>query len=169
MQLRHHPAPGFGELMPGFHVVPQNPIRDAGTVLVPSVQAAAGNQIVRVPHMGELLPGTFRVPSNPILKNLTGGMSGLGCGPACGLGQVQQAAASGNLMGSLGGTIGSVGTWLQQSMLFGIPNWALVAAGIGAVMFMAPGGSEYRGKRAALRSQYRGYRRAARYTGEQLG
>lgn len=156
-------------MMPGFFVVPQNPIRDAGTVLVPSVQAAVGNAIVRVPHMGELLPGKFTVPGNPIIKNLTGGMSGLGCGPACGLGQVQTAAATGNLMGSLGGTLGSVSTWLQSSMLLGIPNWVLLAAGIGAVVFMAPGGSEYRSKRAALRSQYRGYRRAARYTGETLG
>lgn len=70
--LNFHPAPGFGDLLPGFFVVPQNPIRGASTPMVPSVQAAAGGQVVRVPHVGDLLPGQFPVPQNPIRAAMGG-------------------------------------------------------------------------------------------------
>jgi hypothetical protein len=76
MHLNAHLAPGLGELLPGWFVLPQNPI-------------AAARQ-GRVPHIGELLPASFTVPENPIIRALTVGHHG-GCG-ACscggGLGQL---------------------------------------------------------------------------------
>lgn len=81
--LNFHPAPGLGDLVPGWHVVPQNPLRPDSTILVPSVQAASGNRITKKPTIGELLPGRFTVPDNPVKKGLHMGMGGLGCGCGC--------------------------------------------------------------------------------------
>lgn len=84
--LNFHPAVGFGELMPGSFVVPQNPVR------------AGMSGIAYIPHIGELMPAAFVVPENPLRRALmasspdkavpsasgTGagipGMSGVGCG-----------------------------------------------------------------------------------------
>ena len=45
--LNYHPAPGLGDLLPGFFVVPQNPITDTqGTTYVPRI--------------GDILPGSLR-------------------------------------------------------------------------------------------------------------
>ncbi len=55
MQLPAHPAPGLGDLLPGFYVVPQNPLR--------WVEQGVGY----VPHFGELMPAKFTVPENPLI------------------------------------------------------------------------------------------------------
>ena len=83
--LNFHPAPGLGDLLPGWHSVPQNPLRPDSTPLVPTVRAATGNAITVKPKMGDLLPGKFTVPQNPIRKNLMSsmGMAGMGCGCGC--------------------------------------------------------------------------------------
>jgi len=161
MVIPVHPAPGLGDLLPGWFVVPQNPIRDAGTPVKANVTAKAGGAVVKVPSMGELMPGMFTVPQNPLRQALasppgTGvpGTKGLGCGTCHGMGD-----ASG-LMGSLA----SAGTSLQttltaQHTLLGVtlPTWAWAAIAIGGYMLVAPGGAEYR----AVRSRSRGYRRLA--------
>lgn len=72
--LNFHPAIGFGDLMPGWHVVPQNPIRDAGTPLVPSLQATQPNRVMRRGRLAELMPGGFVVPQNPLRTALSGGL-----------------------------------------------------------------------------------------------
>lgn len=157
MQTNFHPSPGLGDLLPGWFVVPQNPIRPDSTVMVPSVQATMPGQIGRRPHMGEFLPATFSVPQNPIVKNLASGMGGLACGcgtPSCG---------APNSYGMSGFDVSSVTDWAKEnSPIGGIPNWALYggAAALAWLVFM-PGGSEYRGEKRALASRYRGYRRAA--------
>lgn len=155
--LNFHPAPGLGDLLPGMFVVPSNPIRDAGTALVPSVQATAPNQVLRVKGIGELLQAAFTVPQNPIIRTLASGgpcngMAGLGCGCGCG-------------MSGLGDTAGT-GSWTdfftESTIISGIPNGLIYGGGLAlAYMLLAPGGSEYRKKSRALRSQYRGYKRAA--------
>jgi hypothetical protein len=170
MHLPYHPAPGFGELLPGSFVVPQNPIRDAGTALVPSVQAKALGRIVRVPHIAELLPGQFDVPQNPLRDALlsssvvktqsTKGMGCIGCGAGMdGLGS----------MGDLSSTMSSFTGWLTTPLFtvagIGVPPWMLGVAGVGAYMLLAPGGKEYRQQSRALRSQHRGYRRLGRAIG----
>ena len=144
---RHH-APGFGDLLPGFHVVPQNPIRDAGTALVPSLQAASPGKVLYRPHIGDLLPGSFSVPQNPIIRTLASGgpcstgMAGMGCGGGCG-------------MAGLGDTVtgdSGIGSFLSQSSIIsGIPDGVLYAGGILALyLLIAPGGKEYRQKRRSL-------------------
>lgn len=152
-----HPAPGLGDLLPGFFVVPQNPIQGVPTPVVASINAKAGGAPVKIPTMGELLPGFFVVPENPLRNAL--GMSGLGCG-SCGLGQTTP-----NLMGSLANVGTSMTNWLQESVFAGIPNWLLLGGAV-AVYFMAtPGGKEYRAQREeyrAQRSAARGYRRLAK-------
>jgi hypothetical protein len=80
--LAHHPSPGLGDLLPGWHNVPGDP------GMLPGTPGQAG-QITRVPSMGELLPGSFVVPQNPLINTLKNGvmgscngdgMSGCGCG-----------------------------------------------------------------------------------------
>lgn len=87
-----HPAPGFGELMPGDFVVPQNPI------------TMTQNGIGRIARMGELMPGQFSVPQNPIVRNFQTGMQGMGTlGCAGGMG-----CDKGGFTGSLAGGMGEV-------------------------------------------------------------
>jgi hypothetical protein len=157
--INFHPAPGLGDLLPGMFVVPQNPIMDAGTPLVPSVQATAPNQVMRVKHIGELLPGMFVVPQNPIIRTLatggqTSGMAGLGCGGGCGCGMGDATAAP--------ATSDWTSFFTQSTIIPGIPDGLIYGGGLLAVyMLMSPGGKEYRQKSRALKAQYRGYKRAA--------
>jgi hypothetical protein len=81
--LNFHPAPGLGDLIPGWHTVPQNPLRPDSTPLVPTVSAAVGNRITRKPTIGDILPATFTVPQNPLIHNVPGSLAGLGCGCGC--------------------------------------------------------------------------------------
>jgi hypothetical protein len=71
-----HPAPGLGDLLPGEFVVPQNPIRDAGTALVPSAVGLNGGKPYRVAKLGDLMPGKFTVPQNPLITTLMNGYGG---------------------------------------------------------------------------------------------
>ncbi len=163
MQTNFHPSPGLGDLLPGWFVVPQNPVRPDSTVLVPSVQASMPGQIARKSHMGEFLPATFSVPQNPILRNLATGMGGLACG--CGTPTCNGAPNYYGMSGfdPLAGDFSSVTDWAKaNSPIGGIPNWALWggAAAVAWIVFM-PGGKEYRSEKRALASRYRGYRRAA--------
>jgi|SRR5271166_3462625 len=165
-QIGFHPAPGLGDLAPGFFVVPQNPLRSDSTVLVPSVQASAGGRMVRKPHVGDLVAASFVVPQNPVRNNLATGMQGLGCGcgtPDCGVPGYNPYGIQG--MGQLDLTsLSSITTWLQEpsAISASVPNWLLWGGGAAAAYFLLmPGGKEYREKSKALRSQYRGYRRAA--------
>jgi hypothetical protein len=160
-----HPAVGFGDLLPGSFAVPANPIRDAGTALVPTNFAVTGNRPYRVPGIGELLSAKFTVPQNPLRNTLVNGwsgtapkLSGCGCsGGGCGCG--------GHGMGDLS----DFTAWLQTASVGGVPNWLIYGgAAVAAWMIFMPGGSEYRTKSRALRSQYRGYRRASRSAGSTL-
>jgi hypothetical protein len=151
--LSFHPAPGLGDLLAGYFVVPQNPIRDAGTPLVPSVQATHPNKVMRVKHIGELLRASFTVPQNPLIRTLadggqTSGMAGLGCS---GLGCL-------GATGVFGGETTDTGSFLTSDSLgVGFPNWGIIAAsGLVAWMLFMPGGSEYRRKKRELASQYTG-------------
>lgn len=156
--LSFHPAPGLGDLMPGSFVVPQNPIQNDGTPLVPSVQAQNGGRISYRPKIGDLLPGAFPVPQNPIIRNLAGGMGGLGCGAGCGGGYDGAGFHSSGLQGI---DMNGITDWLQAPQIAGVSGWMLVAGAVAAYMLFAPGGGEYRSQRKALDAQYRGYRRAA--------
>lgn len=140
MRVNYHPAPGLGDLLPGYFVVPQNPVRDAEGPLVPSVQALAAGAVLKKPHMGEFLPATFAVPQNPIRKSLAtnmNGLNGMGCG--CGGGQSCGCASNFYGMSGLGANVpfssafssmANFEAWAQQpspvsTASLNIPNWAL--------------------------------------------
>jgi len=164
-----HPAPGFGELLPGSFVVPSNPI-------VPRSY---------IPRIGELLPASFPVPQNPLIAAMMSppgyGMPnsrgiGCGCSPGCGSGMCGLSGL-GSDCGCIGGMCGCGMSGLGQ---FDPMTLALVAGGLVLLyMFMAPGGSAYRQKKAELTSEYgqklaalrgreRGYKRVARGAGRGL-
>lgn len=150
MMLNHHPAPGLGDLLPGFYVVPQNPIKDATTY---------------VPRIGEILPGSYAVPQNPIKDymsgrlnligrepgvpgKINGKLSGCGCGGTCGgCGGLGDITAD---MTKISSDI-SAGNYTQvlSDTVFGIPVWAM-AAGFVALMFVGGEKHSYagRGRRA---------------------
>ena len=85
--LSIHPAPGFGDLLPGWYAVPQNPV-DAGM-----------SGISYTPGIGDILPGVYAVPQNPLKdyisgqvrligqqSNATGQLNGAPVGGGCGCG-----------------------------------------------------------------------------------
>lgn len=138
--INYHPAPGLGDLLPGFFVVPQNPITDA-------------NGVTYVPRIGEILPGSYAVPQNPIKDYMSGRLnligrepgvpgkvngklSGCGCGGTCGgcggLGDISTDMAK----ISADFSAGNYGQILQDPV-FGIPLWA-IAGGL-ALLFFAGG------------------------------
>lgn len=177
-----HPAPGLGDLMTGFFVVPQNPIRDAelSTPIVASKTAKASGAVVKIPSLGDLLPGMFVVPQNPLRNALatpagagvpgtkpnTGSgmpaLAGLGCS-SCGNGLMGLGQTESSLMTSLSSATTGITSWLQQPSFISasIPNWGMVAGLAAAYFLFMPGGSAYRQQSASLRSQHRGYRRLA--------
>lgn len=75
--LNFHPAPGLGDLLSGEFVVPQNPIRDAGTPLVPSNVGLTKGRPYKLAKLGELMPGKFAVPQNPLITTLVNGYGGV--------------------------------------------------------------------------------------------
>lgn len=154
-----HPAPGFGELLPGNFVVPHNPITPASYV----------------PRIGELLPGRFVLPENPVARELSGysslrpngprnvTMSGLagGCGCIAGMCGESCEGLGGMGMGQLG--LDAVMPFLPWILGGGLVLW----------MLSRPGGKGYREDReraetqyrstvAGIKSKHRGYRRVAR-------
>lgn len=146
-QINFHPAPGLGDLMNAWFVVPQNPLRGDPTVLVPSVQATAPGKILRKPRLGDFVAGSFVVPQNPLRKQL--GMGGCGC-----------AGCGGGSTGLQGLDLSSITDWAQEkSIMTSLPNWVVLGGGaVAAYLLFMPGGSEYR----AARSESRGYKRLAR-------
>ena len=138
--LSFHPAPGVGDLLPGWFVVPQNPIKP----------------VTMQQNMGDFLPAQFAVPQNPInnnaiLKTLAVGVNTAAMGCA----SCQYRAANLNGMGGLG--LGDLGYFTSfDPTTWGMAEWATI--GIGAfILFGAfrPSGSEYQKAVAAAKAQYR--------------
>lgn len=152
MNISHHPAPGLGDLLPGFFVVPQNPVTDA---------------VRYVPNLGDIMPGAFVVPQNPVVDRAAGhvvpiGTSGVsgGCGCGCsggggcgvsklnhqpiGMGDV--AADWSKFQTDISG--GGFMTALQDTFM-GMPVWGVLAIGA-AFMFMGGSESHYRRGRRAV-------------------
>jgi hypothetical protein len=156
MWLNQHPAPGLGDLLPGFFVVPQNPM--ASTTYVPRI--------------GDILPGSFPVPQNPIKDYMSGrlnliarepgvqgkingkpaGVSGCsggscGCGGSCGGGLSGVGEDFAVIQADI--TAGDYGKVLTDTIL-GIP---LCGFGVGLALLMFAGGEQHsyvgRGRRAA--------------------
>lgn len=140
MQLSIHPAPGVGELMPGWFVVPQNPLRQASQFVNGRAVVALADEQTRAgytPRIGELVAASFTVPQNPLVSHL----SGCGCGGSCGC----ASCASG--MGFLG----------LPDTVSGIPtNYLLLGAGAALLLLTLGGrGSAYRSSLKSAREKYR--------------
>lgn len=139
-----HPAPGFGELLPGEFVVPQNPI------------TMAERGVSRVPHLAEFMPGTFSVPQNPIRNELAGmsslrpGVKGLGCGGSgsCGCG--------GKESGSCGCSGGMSGLGDVSDFMAGLSTPVLIGGAVLLyLMFFGPGAKKRSSELAQAKSEYR--------------
>lgn len=144
MQMPFHPAPGLGDLAPGWFALPQNPLTMTdSTVLVPTMSATAPGRWVKTPHLADLVQAAFVVPENPIVETLSSGRGlGCGCGGGCngsqnfygvnglrGLGQVLGTDPVSTWLATNGG---SPGQWLaDETTLLGftMPMWGWVAAG----------------------------------------
>jgi len=83
-RLGIHPAPGMGEILPGWFAVPQNPV-DVGM-----------SGVSYTPGIGEILPGSFVVPQNPLKAFTTGNVKLIGQtgGSGGGSGQLNGVAVS---------------------------------------------------------------------------
>jgi hypothetical protein len=76
-------------------------------------------------------------------------------------------------MGDLSDSVSNFTTWLDSTSIDGSnPNYYYAFGGAAVtvlgMMLLSPGGAEYKKKRAALRSQYRGYRRVSKAAGSTL-
>lgn len=159
MQMPFHPAPGLGDLAPGWFALPQNPLNmQDSTVLVPTMSATAPGRWVKTPMLGDLVAGSFAVPQNPVRNNLVASMTGLrglacGCqsGFGCdggrdfyslngglrGLGQVLGTDAVSVWLATNGGTTGQ---WLADETTlagFTIPMWGWLAGGAAAAFVVS--------------------------------
>jgi hypothetical protein len=156
--INFHPAPGFGELMPGAFVVPQNPFRPASYV----------------PSIGELLPGTFTVPENPIIRELSG-QSSLRPGSN---GSTRTISMEGiGSCGCISGMCGCDDGMGDLGFIDPITGGAAVLGGLLILWLLSlPGGKDYRYDRikaradyekrlSEIRSSHRAYRRGARAVG----
>ena len=176
-QINFHPAPGLGELMPGWFVVPQNPIAPDRTELMPTPQARSGGRPVYVPHVGELMPAKFTVPQNPLVRELRGlgvlggcgscGMAGCaGCGSASGEAKCGAGCGCASAIGFSGlGSFGDSLSGLADTLTTGYMPY-LIGGGL-LLLFLSGRGSSREGYRKAVDeagrrypSRYRRVRRA---------
>lgn len=145
-----HPAPGMGQMLPGWFAVPQNPI--------------SGASVRYQPSMGEIIAADFTVPQNPIIRASVMGVmpeqgkalevSGLGYGCGCGCDDGGGCGCKGNGMGSL---TEDLQTKLNEGIAFatdGGTGTIVTVLLAGLLLYSFTGGSAYRDKAAALKSEY---------------
>lgn len=141
-----HPAPGLGDLLPGWFDVPQNPIKDARPVTV-------------TPRIGDIVAGTnvsFVVPQNPLKSYASGNVRplGTGMGCACDGGQINGVGMGDIMIGSDDVTTDwnnfmtqvSAGnlTGALSTTVLGIPVWAYAAALVAIPMLTSKSGGRKR-------------------------
>jgi hypothetical protein len=134
--LNFHPAPGIGELLPGWWSVPQNPI-------VPRRYQ---------PSIGELLPGRFTIPQNPIKATLRMGVNNAAMGCVGCAAQDRYLSQQG-----LGG-LGMFNSYnpFDATNPWGITEWAIAGGGLLLVLMMLrPGQSAYKAAVSTAKQQYR--------------
>jgi hypothetical protein len=146
-----HPAPGFGALIPGSFVLPQNPLGDY-----------TPRPVSYLPHIGDILRSQNLLPWNPLKMTPDGGLwnrkgvsgCGCGCGGGCGMGQTLSDDLS-SAATSVEGFINSITSNLTSG---GIPTWVWIggAAVLAFLMFSRPSSAEmaYSRSIAKARSQY---------------
>lgn len=167
--LALHPAPGLGDLLPGFFAVPQNPMD------------LAQSGITRSQGIGDILPGSFVVPQNPIVNFTTGRVGligqqtggpgqlngkkvgGCGCGGGCGgcgsshgMGQLTQ------VMSDL--TAGNFTQALMTDTIGGFPTYVWVGGGL-VLLYLLAGPSQGSSRVSRARRAYGAYHSNPRRSG----
>jgi hypothetical protein len=151
--INRHPAPGLGELQPGWFVVPQNPM---------------DGPVSYVQGIGDILAtGGFAVPQNPVVsrssgviqpigtqpgakamingKAVSGGVSGMGCGCGTSAGSCGCGGGMGDISAeftqfSTDLTNGNFTNAIINDTFFGVPVWAY---GIMAGILLFAGGEKH--------------------------
>lgn len=133
--INHHPAPGLGDLLPGWFVVPQNPITQP-------------HEMKRVESIGEFLPARLMLPYNPLVNALAtvgraSGDRGGGRVSLMGLGEFNLSSITGNI----GDAFGSMDT----------KKWLMIGGGalVLILLLSRPGRSQYREAVSRAKAQYR--------------
>lgn len=166
MHTNRHLAPGFGDLIGGWFVVPQNPV-------------VGGGRAGYVPSLGELLPAQYPVPQNPLMRSLATmgaaghgtreGMGDLGCGCSGAEPSGQGHSHSGGGCGC--GCKGSVSPWSAMRGVSGlsgmgflgledfdvstVPTWMWAAGGLVLYMIIAsPNRADKRADIASAKASY---------------
>lgn len=140
-----HPAPGLSELLPGWFVVPQNPILAGGSAAVKYT-----------PRIGDLIAAKYSVPQNPILA-ADRRLAGIGCGGGCSCSGRCENGMGGLLddpLGSIESTVSSITSY----QIMGIPAW-WIGAGLLAVWFLSHPGSTRAARSAEMASARAAYLR----------
>lgn len=170
--IAYHPAPGLGLMLPGWFVVPNNPLQ-------------ARQAVAYQPTLGEIMPARFVVPENPLLRALSLGAapkclcSSMGCGMGCpthgmaGLPEVWEQVkgtatgvwntVTGAVTGAVSGVTG-LGNWTTYALLGGgaLVLYMVFARGGGYRSAARKARQEYRAKIAGLKQQHgRRYKRFA--------
>jgi hypothetical protein len=160
MNIGRHPAPGLGELQPGWFVVPQNPvdgpisyIRGIGDILATGGFAVPQNPVTGYSG-GSVLPIGVQPGTPGTLNNkpISSGLHGCGCGGgcgSCGSGMGDISAEFTQLTSDLSN--GNYTQALTSDTLFSIPVWAygLILA---AMVFSGGKESHYSRARRAVRA-----------------
>lgn len=155
MHTNFHPAPGVGMFLPPTWTIPENPLK--------------GYLGIGMGSMGEIVTGLYTLPSNPIVDELNAKIAlaaqlqkypvGLSCGPATCPCQVGLCGPTSAGMGGLTDDLTSSLNSLMSSVTGSMGNWqtwAMVGAGILAlVMFTGGGGSQRSAELAAAKAQYK--------------
>lgn len=133
--VNHHVAPGLGDLLPGWFVVPQNPI-------------AQPHELKRVESIGEFLPARLLTPYNPLLHSLASvgrapGERGGGKVGIMGLGEFNLSTFTGSIGDAVKGISGT--------------QWAMIGGGVLLLVLLVsrPGRSQYREAVSRAKAQYR--------------
>ena len=143
-----HPAPGLGQMLPGWFAVPQNPMGGAS----PRYQ----------PSMGEIVGASFVVPQNPLVRAMAQGvmpdqgkgLMGTGfpkddCVCGCGGG--------GGCGGGMGSLTDDLSGYFEQAKTYatdGGTGTLVTVAVVGLILWSTLGGSAYKDRAAALRAEY---------------
>src|SRR5882724_9614777 len=143
--INRHPAPGLGELQPGWFVVPQNPmhgpvsyIRGVGDILATGGFTVPQNPVAEY-SAGHVLPIRVQPGADGTINNKPVGVSGLGCGCGGGCG----GSCGGGGMSGIGDDFtkittdlsnGNIMDALVNDTLFGVPVWAYGVL-LGVMMF----------------------------------
>lgn len=146
--INRHPAPGLGELQPGWFVVPQNPIdgpvsyiRGIGDILSTGGFTVPQNPVAGY-NAGHVLPiGVQPGVQGTINNKPTTGVSGLGCGcdsgSSCGCGSGMGDISADFTKFTTDLSNGNIMDAIVNDTLFGIPVWAY---GVMAGIFLFAGG-----------------------------